>query len=267
MSFAEQLASLEAIPGQVQALFSALTMTENRIKALEKRSGTTPNISEISQAVAAFQSLGIIVPKGRTVNVKDRQGKQLYSFKYATYDTICERIQPMLGEQGLAFSHTMQPAPDGSFVAMVRTTLMHQSGQQLHIDIPVDLQAYYEGKPQGRMVGIQDMGSSITYAKRYGLSALLGIAVDDDDDGNTASGNVPEIQDKKTEPVTSEQATTLTALASVIEDKEPGFTNKYLTHLRIGSFEELAAVRFEPVHEAMSKRAAKGDETTEGDSE
>jgi hypothetical protein len=37
---------------------------------------------------------------------------------------------------------------------------------------------------------VQDLGSAITYLRRYSLQAMLGIAAEEDDDGNRASGNV-----------------------------------------------------------------------------
>jgi hypothetical protein len=40
----------------------------------------------------------------------------------------------------------------------------------------------------------QDMGSAMTYAKRYGLCMALGIAAEDDDDGNMANGTEVRIQ-------------------------------------------------------------------------
>ena len=45
----------------------------------------------------------------------------------------------------------------------------------------------------------QALGSAVTYAKRYALTALLGIAADEDDDGNAASGNtIEDSRDRKT---------------------------------------------------------------------
>ena len=40
--------------------------------------------------------------------------------------------------------------------------------------------------PIGGKKDAQAVGSSCTYGRRYGLSAILGISVDDDDDGNAA---------------------------------------------------------------------------------
>ena len=55
---------------------------------------------------------------------------------------------------------------------------MHSSGEWIGGVYPV---RPAQNTPQG-------MGSAITYARRYSLSAMLGLAADDDDDGNAASG-------------------------------------------------------------------------------
>ena len=57
---------------------------------------------------------------------------------------------------------------------------MHESGQWLASEcrMPYD--------NTGSKNAIQSMGSAITYARRYSLSALVGVVADDDDDGEGA---------------------------------------------------------------------------------
>ena len=57
------------------------------------------------------------------------------------------------------------------------TMLIHESGE--YIRGTVGLRPI-KGDPQS-------MGAAMTYARRYGLQAVLGITADDDDDGNQAS--------------------------------------------------------------------------------
>ncbi|EAE2768887.1 TPA: ERF family protein, partial [Listeria monocytogenes] len=62
----------------------------------------------------------------------------------------------------------------------VKTILMHASGEFVEFDpfmLPLDKNT------------AQGAGSALTYARRYTLSAAFGIASDEDDDGNSASGN------------------------------------------------------------------------------
>ena len=59
------------------------------------------------------------------------------------------------------------------------TILMHESGEFI--------METYQMKPVKN--DPQGIGSSITYQRRYAISAVLGLNIDDDDDGNGASGN------------------------------------------------------------------------------
>lgn len=264
-SIAEALEKIESLPGQVQALFSSFEGLRQRVEKVEKRDGETANTREISAALAEFQSLGIVVPKSRTVEVKDKSGKAtLYTFKYAPYDVIVNRIQPMLGEMGLSYSHDFKVDPGDKLSATLTTTLHHSSGQRLTFDVPVDLQRYdydYDNKTHtatNRQIAVQELGSAITYAKRYGIAAILGLAVDDDDDGNVADGQTIAQQ------ISDEQAAGLVEIANQIEEHESGFTNKYLTHLRIGEFADLPLVRHENVKAAMEKRLQQVQPKEEG---
>jgi len=62
---------------------------------------------------------------------------------------------------------------------IVETVLMHSSGQWISGECYFPLS---KNDPQG-------VGSAITYGRRYGMAAILGIVADEDDDGNSASGN------------------------------------------------------------------------------
>jgi hypothetical protein len=63
----------------------------------------------------------------------------------------------------------------------------------------------------------QAMGSAITYARRYALSAIVGIAPDDDDDGNAASVT-PARQEAPTPPPPKPPAPTVPTLHKPLAD-------------------------------------------------
>jgi len=60
-------------------------------------------------------------------------------------------------------------------VIVLNTRIAHKSGQWIESDYPVG----GFGKPQ-------EMGSAMTYARRYALFSMVGVAGEDDDDGNAA---------------------------------------------------------------------------------
>jgi phage single-strand DNA-binding protein len=87
----------------------------------------------------------------------------------------------------LAFSQYATTTESGN--VSVGTIVFHESGE--YIEYPPLILKPENTKPQS-------IGSAITYAKRYALSAIFGITSDKDDDGNKANGNgEPQKQPQK----------------------------------------------------------------------
>lgn len=136
------------------------------------------SIAALSEALAKAQ-LEIQPPsKSKTVKVQSARGA--YSFSYATLDSVIEAARKPLANNGLSFSQGVEPL-DGKLV--LSTILMHSSGEWVESLVPMIV----------TQEGMQAMGSAISYARRYGLSNILGITADEDDDGNTADGNRVEV--------------------------------------------------------------------------
>jgi hypothetical protein len=134
---------------------------------------SSPSIKELASALAKAQSEFPKIPRDRTVEVYSQKTGKKYSFAYAPLDTIMERIRPVLKANGLAFMQSL----NGESLS---TTLLHTSGEWLASD-PMPVRVADSGP--------QALGSAITYARRYALTAILGIVTEDDDDGNAAEGN------------------------------------------------------------------------------
>lgn len=137
------------------------------------------SIENIAKALVKFQSECPVIELDREVEVKTRTGAA-YKFKYATFGNIVETTKPILAKNGLSFCQPVQP--DGS----VTTIIMHESGEYIASTLSIK----GEQTPQG-------IGSSISYAKRYSLSSMLGLVSEDDDDGNIAQGNTFSTTDDK----------------------------------------------------------------------
>ena len=93
--------------------------------------------------------------------------------KYATLPEVLKTVRPLLAKHHLAICQTPDLI-DGKLV--LKTRLMHAEGEVIESAMPL---------PEGGTM--QAMGSAITYARRYALTALLGICGDEDDDGNATS--------------------------------------------------------------------------------
>ena len=95
-----------------------------------------------------------------------------FKSKYADMTAVLEAVRRPLAEHGLAVTQTTE-VRDGALVLVTR--MGHSSGQWIAGEYPLP----NTGRPH-------EIGSAMTYAKRYSLSAIVGISADDDDDGNAA---------------------------------------------------------------------------------
>lgn len=100
--------------------------------------------------------------------------------RYADLASVWDACREPLSANGLAVAQLVTAADKSSVT--VETRLMHEGGETLSsvLTMPVE-------RPTA-----QGVGSAITYARRYALAALVGVAPDDDDDGNVASGVAPK---------------------------------------------------------------------------
>lgn len=98
-----------------------------------------------------------------------------FNSRYATLDSILDATTEALSKNGLVVTHQISTTANS---AIVRTILMHESGAEISCQIAIQI-----SKPNAH-----GLASAVTYGRRYGYSALLAIAADEDDDGNEAVG-------------------------------------------------------------------------------
>jgi len=109
--------------------------------------------------------------------------KSNYVTLEGTITSVDTAIKQVGEKNGITFSQEVTGDPASNTVS-VTTLVSHVSGQYVMFG-PLVMPVL--GKKAGVVPDAQAYGSSITYAKRYALSAALGIASDVDDDGNTGS--------------------------------------------------------------------------------
>lgn len=101
--------------------------------------------------------------------------------RYASLPSILNEIRPILTKHKLSLIQNVGSTPEGHVYC--QTILLHESGEHLKSD-----KLCSESDKNKRMNSVQEKGSSITYLRRYQLSALLNIASEEDTDGNKTSG-------------------------------------------------------------------------------
>jgi len=103
---------------------------------------------------------------------------EFFKSKYADLGAVQDACFPALHSNGFSVMHQIRNEDSGS---VLDTILLHESGASWTCPVPL-------------LVGKNDMqglGSAITYARRYGLMCLSGVAPEDDD-GNKAAENKPK---------------------------------------------------------------------------
>lgn len=123
----------------------------------------------LAAALVAFQA---DLPK---IQRTERANIGTYGYDYASLDKITPIILPKLSAVGIAY--TAPPSMiDGVFGLFAQ--LVHTSGEAIGGLYPL-------GNPNGKA---QDIGSAITYARRYALLALTGVQPDDQPDDTGEGG-------------------------------------------------------------------------------
>lgn len=102
-----------------------------------------------------------------------------FNSQYADLGEILAAVRPALNRHGIFLFQRVEMVQGG---VTVETVLAHASGETLEsgkLFMPAETR-------NGKVNAAQALGSARTYACRYSLSSFLGVAADDDDDGNAA---------------------------------------------------------------------------------
>lgn len=122
------------------------------------------SVTELAAALAKAQ--------GAMTNAALNKINPHFKSKYADLAAVLDAARKPLSENGLAVTQATE-IRDGALVLV--TTLHHTSGEWIASEFPLPA----SGRPQ-------EMGSALTYARRYCLTALICNAADEDDDANAA---------------------------------------------------------------------------------
>jgi hypothetical protein len=184
---------------------------------------TTPNPypdeeKALNAALAKAQGEFPQIHKNKTATVRMKAGGT-YTYTYADLADILAAVRPVLAKHGLALiqrlEHTGgQPA--------IRTELRHTEGAVIAASFPIGTT---NGTPQ-------ELGSLLTYLRRYALTAMLGIAAEDDNDAQDVASAAPQTpvaeaspfqppdvrQEPLVEDLTSAQRKTIYAIKTKLTD-------------------------------------------------
>ena len=98
-----------------------------------------------------------------------------FKSRYSDLASILDATREALASNELAVIQTNETSENGKLVVV--TTLMHSSGEWVSGTLAMKP---VKDDPQGQ-------GSCLTYIRRYAMQQILGVASEDEDDGNAAS--------------------------------------------------------------------------------
>lgn len=129
------------------------------------------NINELATALATAQ--------GNIKAAKEDSENPFFKSNYADLSSVWDACRKPLTDNGLSIIQTTNNSEDK---VIIETTLLHKSGQWITSTLSL--------KPKAD--DPQSIGSTITYGRRYSLSAMVGVCSEEDDDGNAASKPEPK---------------------------------------------------------------------------
>src|SRR5205807_878413 len=153
---------------------------------------SSESVAALAAALAKAQAELINPEKSLTATIRSgRPGEGERSFRYAPLSSGLDIVRKTLGQHEIA---TLQTTAIDQVAGMVNltTTLAHASGEWIASDWPVC--------PIGETANPQRMGAALTYARRYALFTLVGIAGEDDLDAPDLCDGSLSFKSKDGEP-------------------------------------------------------------------
>ena len=144
---------------------------------------SSESVAALAAALAKAQAQLVNPEKSLTATIRTgRQGETERTFRYAPLSSGLEIVRKTLSEHEIAVIQATALDP-ASRVLNLTTTLAHSSGQWVASQWPVC--------PLADIASPHRMGAALTYARRYALFTLVGIAGEDDLDAPDLCASVP----------------------------------------------------------------------------
>jgi hypothetical protein len=145
----------------------------------------------LAAALAAAQGEFPEVRKTRTATIAPRNDAgRPHTYKYADLADVMAAIRPVLAKHGIAVMQPIVTEPGGE--TLLRTELRYGEQRETS-EMPLPI----------HNLAPQLIGSLLTYYRRYALTAMLGIAADEDDDAQAANDearHTPRPQEPRQQP-------------------------------------------------------------------
>ena len=148
-------------------------MADKKPTTTKKPKAEKQAASNIYQALFAFQGENLVIP--RNGKGRSEKGKE---YRYATLDDVINITREPLQRHGLMYTQTIYQNAAGE--TFLKTTLICPGApREAYKEAPDVIET---SVPLGKPGSAQDMGSRITYMRRYTLVPILGLSIEEDTD-------------------------------------------------------------------------------------
>ncbi len=175
--------------------------------------------------------------KQQIPTIKKDANNPFFKSGYATLSRIIEVVEPILAKHELYIYHSLI-IQDGDSVLVTSIVDKEQGngGVTSFFKLPSN-------------TDIQKIGSAITYAKRYNITALLNLNIEDDDDGNAVKPQTPV----KNTPAKPKDATPYEHALKAVKEA----TDLKLMREQINESKKLTSVEKDSLHKLIDERTKK----------
>lgn len=193
------------------------------------------HINELACALSKAQ--GEILPA-----LKDNVNPHFKS-KYADLNSVWNACREPLSKNGLSVIQTT--CEDNGRIVLI-TTLVHSSGQWIKSSLPLIMT---KNDSHG-------LGSALTYSRRFSLAAMVGVAPDEDDDGNASVA--PKTSKTEIKPAQFSVPATLTneqyqEIVSLIGD-DAEYTANMLSFFKVSTLKDIPYNKFKAILNSCIRR-------------
>lgn len=142
------------------------------------------------------------------------KGKKGYGYTYADLPAVLNAVVDVLNQNGVVV--VQSPEKTDKNAACIVTRLIHaDSGEEINSVIEVP----FEADNKQKMSVAQAYGSAITYAKRYALVSMLGVATEDDDGASAGRKEAKPVTPKE-DPLIKKAQSKVDEVLAVIKGQD-----------------------------------------------
>lgn len=214
-----------------------------RLMDLHERNQANQAAIAFGNAVQKFQSLCPIIRRKKVATIQGREGKQGYTYNFASYDDIHKAIRPLLAECGLTVTFETAAKTPGLLDIICRVR------HGIHVEVtPVSLPI-----PQLNISQTQQFGAAVSYGKRYAIQAALNIVVsNEDDDAQSLIEKITEAQAVELEKLIAEKRVNMDRFMGWVHEQQPNAEN----------LRDLAGALYPKAKDMLVRRKADGTNGT-----